>query len=322
MSDVWLITRSLTDDIASNLTIDEAIENDYSMRETELSYKREAFGEPLKIKAGFDQLKISCTFKPAKELISPGYVKCLKNLPKLAIDGFHAYNHLHNHIDNLNALKEIGVKVVNDPDIHDVCSDKWKYYQIMENHKIPTIKSILLSLPGNSESIESIESILNYPVVIKPTNGTLNRGVIKCNTPDDVWYACSQIYKLPFKPKTAIIQKWIDHNIKGVLRTYMIGGNIVGCTQRRPSIQTDFFYAGSRENSIRTAYEITPKLIDYCKSIYLALNKIDICAIDILYDGKNYVACDINSPGSFVGTDSVLNTDIGKLIAEYMASKL
>lgn len=322
MSEVWLITRTLTNEMAKNLVIEDVIKNDYAMRETELSYKREAFGEPLKIKMGFDRLKINCIFKPAKELISPGFVRYLKNLPKIAIDGFHAYDHLHNHIDNLNALKKMGVKIINDPDVHHICSDKWKYYKIMKDNKIPTIKSILLTLPGNTETIESIESILNYPVVIKPTNGTLNRGVIKCNTPEDVWYACSQIYKLPFKPKTAIVQKWINHDIKGVLRIYMIGGNIVGCTQRRPRIKTDFFYAGSIENSIRTAYEITPKLIDYCKSIYHALNSIDICAIDILYDGENYVACDINSPGSFVGTDSALDIDVGKLIAQHVVSKL
>jgi glutathione synthase/RimK-type ligase-like ATP-grasp enzyme len=320
MSDIWIITRSLTNEIALNLTLDDAIKNDYNMTEDEL-YNRERFCESLKLKAELDSLGISCEFKRAKDLISPGYLRCVKELPKITIDLFPAWDH-HNHNDNLNTLREIGVKVINNPKIHRICTDKWEYHKILKNHNIPTIQSMLVSLPISDDTLKEIESSIEYPVVIKPTNGSLSRGVIKCHNLDDIWYASSKIYKLPFKPRQAIIQKWVDHSVKGVLRTMMIGGNIVACAQRYPSIQTDFFYSGKAENSIRVAYKLTPELIKYCNSVYLALDKIDICAMDILYDDKNYVACDINSPGNFIGLDILLNTNIAKSIAEYLVSKL
>lgn len=323
MSDVWIITRSLTNEMASNITVDDAIKNDYSMTEDE-SYGRERFCESLKIKAGLDSLGINFEFKRARDLVSPGYLTCAKKLPKVAFDGFPAWDHLHNHIDNLYALKQLGVKVINDPAIHLVCTDKWKYQQILEKNNIPSIQSMTASLPITDESIRLIEATIGYPVVIKPTCDAIGRGIMKCHNADDVWDACLKISKLKSKSKAKniIIQKWMDHNINGAIRVHMIGGNIVACSHRRPIIEMDFFYSGLAENSIRTEYKITPKLAEYCRSIYLALDNIDIFTMDILHDGTNYVACDINSPGTFVGLDMFLNTNIGKLIAEYLASKL
>jgi glutathione synthase/RimK-type ligase-like ATP-grasp enzyme len=317
MSEIWLITRSLTNEIASNLTIEQALKNDNNMTESD-TYKRERFGDPLRIKEELNLLGINCSFKPAKELISSEY----KNLPKIAMDCLSPPHYLPNHINNLNALKKMGVKVINDPKIHEICIDKSKYQKILEEHNLPNIKSLSISLPITEESNDIIESINDYPVVVKPVDGALGRGVTKCYNANDIWIACLNNYKLPFKPKKVIIQKWIDHSIKGVLRTCMINGKVVACSQRQPSIYTDFFYSGKSKNSIRIEYNMTPKFVEYCKSLYHVLDNIDLCVMDILYDGNNYVACDINSPGNFMGIEGILNINIGKMIAEHLASKL
>jgi glutathione synthase/RimK-type ligase-like ATP-grasp enzyme len=322
MSEVWLITRSLTNEIASNLTIEQSLKNDYAMTDED-TYTREYYTEPLKIKAGLNSLGVSCEFKRARQdLISPEYLRLTSNPPKLVMDCFPPWYYLTNHYQNLITLKQMGIKLVNDPVVHKLCTNKWEYQQVLEKEKIPTIKSISFKLPIVDESVELIESTIGYPVVIKPVYGSLSRGVMKCNNPDDVWVACSKIFKLHNKPKDVIVQKWVDHSVNGVLRIQMIAGNIVACSQRQPNYETDFFYSGRIENSIRIEYKLTQKLIDYCRSIYYALDKIDICAMDVLHDGENYVVCDINSPGTFRALDMCLNTDIGKLIAEHLVSKL
>ena len=312
MSDVWLITRSLTDEIASTFTLDDIKKLDANSGETS---DREIYYDSFRIKIELEKLGISCSLIPAKNLISE------KNQPKLIMDCYHTFD-LNRHIENLKLFENHNVKIINKPDVHKMCGDKSIYYARLKRCGISTIKSLHIPLPISYESILKIETQIGYPIVIKPINGVKGRGVTKCNTEDDIWDACLSMYDLPIKTKSIIAEKWIDHRIIGTIRVYMIGGNIVSCMQRKPDDEIDFFISNSPKNSIRIPYQIDHKLTNICKLIYQALDKIDIATIDFLHDGNDYLPCDINSPGGFKGFENHLDINIGKLIANYIGSKL
>jgi gamma-F420-2:alpha-L-glutamate ligase len=230
----------------------------------------------------------------------------------------------------------------------DVDSDELKWHQDLKDRKVTVVedggwqfqmennlpiklsdanqisipKTIHIQLPITDENIEMVKKEIGFPLVVKPTNGVRGRGVSKCHNEDDLWFECLSMRKLIIPPKTAIAQKWIDHENKGTIRVYMIGGIIVASMQRKSNIKIDFFKSNIKQNSIRMPYEIDINLYNICERVYHAFNKIDLCSIDILHDGDNYMIIDINSPGSSFGMDMALNMNIGHLIAKYIASKI
>lgn len=312
MFDVWLVTRSLTEEIASTLTIDDIKKLDANSGETS---DREIYYDSFRIKIELEKIGIQCNLIPMKNLMSK------MSYPKLIMDCYHTFD-LNQHIENLKLLEKKNIKIINRPDIHKMCGDKSMYHARLKQCGIPTISSLHIPLPINYESILKIKTQLGYPAVVKPINGVKGRGVTKCNTEDDIWDACLSMYELPIKTKSIIVEKWIDHRTVGTIRVYMIGGNIVSCTQRKPDTEIDFFISNSPKNSTRVSYQIDQKLTDTCKSIYQALDKIDIATIDFLHDGICYLPCDINSPGGFKGFENHLDINIGKLVAKYIGSKL
>ena len=319
MHDVWLITRSLTGEIASNLNLEQIIKDTNSEIHISPNHRKEVYYEAYVIKKELDELKITSRYVSYEEFANLN-LSSMK-LPKIAIDCYHTFD-LNLHIKNLISLKNHGILVVNDPLTHKICGDKWAQYELLMANQISIPKTIHIQLPITDENIEMVKKEIGFPLVVKPTNGVRGRGVSKCHNEDDLWFECLSMRKLIIPPKTAIAQKWIDHENKGTIRVYMIGGIIVASMQRKSNIKIDFFKSNIKQNSIRMPYEIDINLYNICERVYHAFNKIDLCSIDILHDGDNYMIVDINSPGSSFGMDMALNMNIGHLIAKYIASKI
>ncbi|HEA23617.1 hypothetical protein LCGC14_1337480 [marine sediment metagenome] len=76
---------------------------------------------------------------------------------------------------NRNKLEAFGAKVVvSDPDLIDLCADKWKTFKYLERLKIPTVKTYkkledaLVALSDQS---------LNFPIILKPRWGFGSVGI-------------------------------------------------------------------------------------------------------------------------------------------------
>jgi carbamoyl-phosphate synthase large subunit len=66
------------------------------------------------------------------------------------------------------------VPMISDPETIDICFDKWKTYQFLLEHNIPTPKTYL-SLADTRAAIASGE--LTFPLVLKPRWGTASIGI-------------------------------------------------------------------------------------------------------------------------------------------------
>lgn len=82
---------------------------------------------------------------------------------------------------NKQRFKDAGVDViVSDPEVIDICNDKWKTYQFLVDNNINTPKTYV-SFDKAVQAIDSKE--LEYPVIIKPRWGMGSIGIYKV---DDV----------------------------------------------------------------------------------------------------------------------------------------
>lgn len=70
---------------------------------------------------------------------------------------------------NKDKFKEIGVKViVSDISVVNICNDKWKTYQFLNENKINTPKTFI-NLQNALKELE--EKLIEYPVIVKPRWG-------------------------------------------------------------------------------------------------------------------------------------------------------
>ena len=90
-------------------------------------------------------------------------------------------------------FEKIGTKViVSDPQIVEVCNDKWKTYNFLKDNEISTPRSFL----NMREVIEKIEvGELNYPIIVKPRYGCGSISVAIAYDEDDLRYLTKKANK-------------------------------------------------------------------------------------------------------------------------------
>lgn len=90
-------------------------------------------------------------------------------------------------------FEKIGTKViVSDPQIVEVCNDKWKTYNFLKDNEISTPRSFL----NMCEVIEKIEvGELNYPIIVKPRYGCGSISVAIAYDEDDLRYLTKKANK-------------------------------------------------------------------------------------------------------------------------------
>lgn len=79
--------------------------------------------------------------------------------------------------ENSNLLKGTGVKLVlNNPDLINLCDDKWKFHEVLKNNNCPyLIPSTLCS------EFSELDKEFNLPLLLKPRHGMASRGIVKVN---------------------------------------------------------------------------------------------------------------------------------------------
>lgn len=85
---------------------------------------------------------------------------------------------------NKQRFKDIGVDViVSDPEVIDICNDKWKTYQFLIQHNINTPRTYI----SFSEAVTALNNAeLEYPVIIKPRWGMGSIGIYKADNLEEL----------------------------------------------------------------------------------------------------------------------------------------
>lgn len=130
-------------------------------------------------------LKQADGFTITPTIYSEGYIDylleyCLENKIQAIVSLFDIdLPILSKHKDK---FRQQGINIiVSDESVIDICNDKWKTYQFLISHNIPTPKTYL-SLKDAYEEID----ILSFPLIVKPRWGMGSIGIYKADDIDEL----------------------------------------------------------------------------------------------------------------------------------------
>jgi RimK family alpha-L-glutamate ligase len=226
----------------------------------------------------------------------------------------------------LNIIKELcdqNITIMNPPMSQIMCFDKWYHYRVLEKNGISIPKTTAVKVYSLDDEISYAmkNKKLTFPIIVKSNCGSRGDTVFKCHNMSEILESAEKINILYPSSKTMILQEWIDHRIKGVISILAIGGKLITAQIKTANKDVDFLLSNYREDTNRSAYEITDGLRKLVESSCRVMGEIEMTRMDILHDGQKYLICEINSPGGFIGFDKYTNLDCGLMIAEYALAK-
>ncbi|WP_339226575.1 acylphosphatase [Oceanobacillus sp. FSL K6-2867] len=156
----------------------------------------------------------------------------------------------------------------------NICTDKEKTKQLLKDGGVPIPEGELFDITESKKMVKYAEKI-GYPVIIKPLNGSMGRGVyINLQNRDELLNAIKETQTTYKQYKTYLVEK---HYFGKEYRVYVVGDKAVVATHRIPANIT-----GDGKNTVEKLIKL--KNIERKKNPYLAPK-----AIKIDYEVKNYL---------------------------------
>lgn len=216
----------------------------------------------------------------------------------------------------LNMLDKIGLKTFNNCQAIVTCDDKMLTHIALSQNgiKMPTTLSGLLCYSDESSlnmfTVEKLETILKYPIVIKESYGSLGKSVFLVQNRSEL---LSKMEELKLKPH--LFQQFIRSSCGQDVRVVVIGKKVFA-SMRRVS-KTDF-RSNIELGGVGEPYELNENFISMSEKIAEILN-LDYCGIDLLF-GENGepILCEVNSNAFFGGIEKVTSKNVAKKYAEYI----
>jgi glutathione synthase/RimK-type ligase-like ATP-grasp enzyme len=116
-----------------------------------------------------------------------------------------------------------------------------------------------------------------------------------------------------------LIQEYLGDR-KGIdLRVLVLRGRVLGAMKRSSS--NGDFRSGITGGGSGEKYRVTPEIIETCETI-ARLMKLELCGVDLLWQGKHMAISEVNSAPGFHGFDRYCHDNIAAKIASYVKERL
>lgn len=214
----------------------------------------------------------------------------------------------------LRQLQGFDVPVVNNVDAILKCKDKMLSGQILAQNKIPVPRTMLVNFPVDSEIVEKE---IGFPCIVKLVSGSHGQGVYKCEDRKFFQDLMELIQNLKTK-KSILVQEYVSYGQPADIRVWAIGGRAV-TAMKRFAPEGDF-RANISNGGTGEPIKLNKEMIEISEKVANLFN-IDIAGIDLLYDGKHYKVCEVNSSPQFQGIDTFCKTNMAKHIVEFIKTK-
>lgn len=223
-------------------------------------------------------------------------------------------------VDLANAFENLNIPVFNGSEAIWLCDDKFRTHKALAKYDIPMPKTykVPFSFKGmelkNYSFIDNIEKELDYPMIVKRTNGSFGEQVYLCKDKESVIEKIKE-----HKSDDMIIQEYIKSEYGKDLRMYMVGANAVASIIR--TNKSDF-RANIHLGGFGTAYQPMKEEVSLAVKIMKILG-LDFAGIDFLFDDeKGLVLCEVNSNAHFRELYDVTGVNAAVNIIEYIDDKL
>lgn len=233
-----------------------------------------------------------------------------------ALDGYDFYIYWDKDKYVLSALEKTGKRVFNSARAIETCDDKMLTYLALANSGVPLVRTVpgLLCFDPSAkiapETIERLESLIPYPIVVKESYGSLGKGVRLAKNRDELIAIAEQV-----KCKPHLYQEFIEESRGRDLRVIVLGGKVLG-GMLRDSGGNDFrsnIGAGGSGTACNPDEKQSAVAIKTAEILGL-----DYCGVDLLLGKNGPIVCEVNSNAFFYSFERVTGVNVAKAYARYV----
>jgi len=208
-------------------------------------------------------------------------------------------------LDILRALEEYDIKLINSRESLEIASDKFLTSVFLENHDIPTPKTVICEDPH--KALEAFDE-LGGDCVLKPLYGSKGIGITRLN---DKAFAENVIYSLGQINQVFYLQEFIEHQNRDI-RILVLGDKVVTGMYRVSDSWKTNIYSGARAEPIELTNEMKNLAINAAK-----ITKTEIAGVDIIESEKGLTVLEVNSIPGFTALQKVTDINIAEEIINY-----
>ncbi|MFX1419700.1 MAG: RimK family alpha-L-glutamate ligase [Promethearchaeota archaeon] len=208
-------------------------------------------------------------------------------------------------LDILRAIEEYNIKLINSRESLEIASDKFLTSIFLENHHIPTPRTIICEEPH--KALDAFEE-LGGNCVLKPLYGSKGIGITKLN---DKAFAENVLYSLAQLNQVFYLQEFIEHYNRDI-RILVLGDKVVAGMYRVSNSWKTNIYAGAKAEPIEITEEIEKLSIKAAK-----ITKTEIAGVDILESENGFTVLEVNSIPGFTALQKVTDINIAEEIIDY-----
>ena len=210
----------------------------------------------------------------------------------------------------ISFFESLGIPTVNSSETARNCVDKFTTSLLLQQNNVPNVPFALAFT--EKETLQAVEELGGYPVVIKPTLGSWGRLLAKINDRDALEAVLEQKQVLGSPPHKAFyIQKFVEKPGRDI-RVTVVGGKAVCAIYREASHWIT--------NTARGAEAKVCKMNKEIEDISLAAAKAvggGILGIDLLEENGGFLVNEVNHTVEFKNVQRVTGADVAGAIIEY-----
>lgn len=216
----------------------------------------------------------------------------------------------------IRQFEELDVMVLNSSFPRELAKDKLASLQILSRNNLPVPKTILAKFPLK---VEFVESQLEYPIIVKRTQGSEGKGIILCENRtqlEDIFELMSSSLD---KNVNLILQEFITESKGKDIRVFVVGGRALGAMMRKGK-NGDFKANYSGGGSVQKV-QLTPELewlaVEATRTIGL-----DIAGVDLLFGKDGFKVCEVNNSPYFEGFEKATGINVAQEILNYITVRM
>lgn len=216
-------------------------------------------------------------------------------------------------------LEKSGLRLFNTHSAIQICDDKMQTHIALAKNDIPmprTLPGLLCYTPEiavNEDTLDKVEKVIGYPIIVKECYGSLGKGVYKAESRTQLKEIAEKLKTIPH-----LYQQCITESLGRDIRVIVIGTKPV-CAMMRQS--KDDFRSNIGLGGTGTAINIDDKLYTLCSKVAEILH-LDYCGIDVLLGKDGYLICEVNSNAFFGGIEAATGVNVAKIYAKYICDKI
>lgn len=210
----------------------------------------------------------------------------------------------------ISFFEGLSVPIVNSSSTANICVDKFATSMRLHQEGVPTIPFALAF--SEAETIEAVDQLGGYPVVIKPATGSWGRLLAKIND-QDALEAVLEHKSVLGSPqhKAFYIQKFIKKPDRDI-RVTMAGEKIICAIYR----ETEHWISNTARGAKARNCEITPELREICLAASRAVGG-GILGVDVFESENGLIINEINHTTEFKNVQRVTGVNVAGEILDY-----